>query len=152
MGPIAVERAWVKRCQPRGLDAATTTRRWFAVRAEKNLSSHLETDRNTVPDAFPSKAHGCIVCGSSPGDQDLCGGPQSCWLRDTRDGLEIDAAGTSIRMAIALGLFVATAMALNLNLSRLRDSFAWVEHTNELLRNISVSERALLEAKSGGAW
>jgi PAS domain S-box-containing protein len=52
-------------------------------------------------------------------------------------------------LAIALGLFVGAAVALNVNLSRLRDSFAWVEHTNEVLRNISASERALLEAESG---
>jgi CHASE3 domain sensor protein len=52
-------------------------------------------------------------------------------------------------VAIALGLFVGAAAALNLNLFRLRDSFAWVEHTNEVLRNISASERALLEAESG---
>ena len=52
-------------------------------------------------------------------------------------------------VAIAMGLFVGAAVALNLNLSRLKDSFAWVEHTNEVLRNISASERALLEAESG---
>jgi two-component system, LuxR family, sensor kinase FixL len=52
-------------------------------------------------------------------------------------------------VAIALGLFVGAAVALNLNLSRLKDTFAWVEHTNEVLRNISASERALLEAESG---
>jgi CHASE3 domain sensor protein len=52
-------------------------------------------------------------------------------------------------VAIAVGLFVGAAVALNLNLSRLRDSFAWVEHTNEVLRNISASETALLEAESG---
>jgi two-component system, LuxR family, sensor kinase FixL len=52
-------------------------------------------------------------------------------------------------LAIALTLFVGAAAALNLNLSRLRDSFAWVEHTNEVLRNISACERALLEAESG---
>jgi CHASE3 domain len=50
---------------------------------------------------------------------------------------------------IALGLFVGAAVALNLNLSRLRDSFAWVEHTNEVLRNVSASERALVEAELG---
>jgi len=52
-------------------------------------------------------------------------------------------------LAIALGLFIGAAVALNLNLPRLRDSFAWVEHANQVLRNISASERALLEAESG---
>jgi two-component system, LuxR family, sensor kinase FixL len=52
-------------------------------------------------------------------------------------------------VAIALGLFVGAAAALNFNLSRPSDSFAWVEHTNEVLRNVSASERALLEAESG---
>jgi CHASE3 domain sensor protein len=52
-------------------------------------------------------------------------------------------------VAIALALFVGAAVAVNLNLSRLKETFAWVEHTNEVLRNISASERALLEAESG---
>ena len=38
---------------------------------------------------------------------------------------------------------------MTFNLNRLRDSFAWVEHTNEVLRNISAVERALLQAESG---
>jgi two-component system sensor kinase FixL len=52
-------------------------------------------------------------------------------------------------LAIALGLFVVAAIALSLNLTRLRDSFAWVEHTNEVLRNVAAAQRALLEAESG---
>jgi two-component system sensor kinase FixL len=52
-------------------------------------------------------------------------------------------------LAIALGLFVVAAIALSFNLDRLRDSFASVEHTNEVLRNIASAERALLEAESG---
>jgi two-component system, LuxR family, sensor kinase FixL len=55
----------------------------------------------------------------------------------------------SVLVAIALALFVGAAVALNVNLSGLRDSFAWVEHTNEVLRGISACERALLEAESG---
>jgi len=51
-------------------------------------------------------------------------------------------------LAAAITLFVIAAFALAFNLSRLRESFGWVEHTNEVLRNISSSERALLEAES----
>ena len=38
---------------------------------------------------------------------------------------------------------------MGLNLVRLRESFAGVEHTNEVLRNVAAAERALLEAESG---
>ena len=34
-------------------------------------------------------------------------------------------------LAIALGLFVVAAFALAANLTGQRDSFGWVEHTNE---------------------
>jgi CHASE3 domain sensor protein len=50
---------------------------------------------------------------------------------------------------ISLSLLVAAAIALTLNLTRLRDSFAWVDHANEVLRQISDVERALLTAESG---
>ncbi|WP_338834285.1 CHASE3 domain-containing protein [Bradyrhizobium septentrionale] len=54
----------------------------------------------------------------------------------------------SALVATAIALFVVAAVALAFNLTRLRESFGWVEHTNEVLRNISSSERALLEAES----
>jgi two-component system sensor kinase FixL len=53
-----------------------------------------------------------------------------------------------VLLAVALGLFVIAAVALSFNLARLKASFAWVEHTNEVLRNIAATERALLEAES----
>jgi uncharacterized protein (UPF0297 family) len=52
-------------------------------------------------------------------------------------------------LAVALGLFVIAALALSFNLGRLKVSFTWVEHTNEVIRNIGAVERALLEAESG---
>ena len=55
----------------------------------------------------------------------------------------------SATLAIALGLFVVAAIAMGLNLVRLRQSFVWVEHTNEVLRNFAAVERSLLEAESG---
>ena len=51
-------------------------------------------------------------------------------------------------LAIALALFIVAVVALNANLVRLKESFSWVEHTNEVLRDISAIERALLEAES----
>ena len=54
----------------------------------------------------------------------------------------------SALVAAAIALFVIAAFALAFNLTRLRESFGWVEHTSEVLRNISSSERALLEAES----
>jgi two-component system sensor kinase FixL len=62
------------------------------------------------------------------------------------DAVEADPAGT---FAIALGLFVVAAVALGVNLARQRNSYGWVQHTNEVLRNISAVERAILEAESG---
>jgi two-component system sensor kinase FixL len=52
-------------------------------------------------------------------------------------------------LAASLGLFLITAVVLAFNLGRLRESFGWVEHTNEVLRNISLLERDVLEAESG---
>ena len=52
-------------------------------------------------------------------------------------------------LAVAVGLFVAAAIALAINLSRQRESFRWVEHTNGVLRNISALEKVVLEAESG---
>ena len=54
-----------------------------------------------------------------------------------------------VLLAIALGLFIAAAIALTYNLARLKESFVWVEHTNAVIRNISAFERALLQAESG---
>jgi len=53
-----------------------------------------------------------------------------------------------ILLGVAVALPVIAAIALGFNLLRLRESFGWVEHTNEVLRNISAVERALLEAES----
>ena len=51
-------------------------------------------------------------------------------------------------IAVALALAVLAAVALSLNLSRLTEGFTWVQHTNQVLREISAVERALLEAES----
>ena len=55
----------------------------------------------------------------------------------------------SVTLAIAVGMFVVAAVALSVNLTRQRDSFGWVEHTNEVLRTVSALERRILEAESG---
>ena len=52
-------------------------------------------------------------------------------------------------LTFALALSVIAALALALNLSRQRESFAWIEHTNDVIRTIGSLERALLEAESG---
>jgi two-component system, LuxR family, sensor kinase FixL len=36
----------------------------------------------------------------------------------------------------------------SLNLARQRDSYGWVQHTNQVLNNISAVEGAILEAES----
>jgi two-component system, LuxR family, sensor kinase FixL len=51
-------------------------------------------------------------------------------------------------LAISVALIAFAAIALGFNIVRLRESFTWVEHTNEVLRNIASAERALLEAES----
>ena len=52
-------------------------------------------------------------------------------------------------LAVALALTVIAALALGFNLGRMRESFAWVKHTNEVIRTIGSLERALLEGESG---
>ena len=55
----------------------------------------------------------------------------------------------SVTLAIAVGMFVVAAVALSVNLTRQRDSFGWVEHTNGVLRTVSALERRILEAELG---
>ena len=52
-------------------------------------------------------------------------------------------------LAFALVLFAIAGIFLGVNLARLRQSFAFVEHTNEVLRNLNAAERQLLTAESG---
>ena len=52
-------------------------------------------------------------------------------------------------LGISLSLHAAAAIALTVNLTRLRESFTWVQHTNEVMRQLSDVERALLTAESG---
>jgi two-component system, LuxR family, sensor kinase FixL len=52
-------------------------------------------------------------------------------------------------LAAALVLLLVAATALTLSLARVRETFSWVEHTNEVLHNISAVERSLVEAESG---
>jgi len=52
-------------------------------------------------------------------------------------------------LAAAIALFTVAAVALAFNLARLNSSLGFVEHTNEVLRNISAAERVILGAESG---
>jgi two-component system, LuxR family, sensor kinase FixL len=65
----------------------------------------------------------------------------------TRWGLALPG-GVPALLVAALALFVAAAVALSVNLARLREGFSWVEHTNEVVRTISATERSLREAES----
>lgn len=49
-------------------------------------------------------------------------------------------------MPVALALAVLAALALSLNLSRLKEGFSWVQHTNE----VSDPERQVLDAVVAG--
>ena len=69
-------------------------------------------------------------------------------IASTRWGL-MRPGPVSGTLAVAVGLFVAAAVALAVNFSRQSESFGWVEHTNEVLRNISALEKGVLEAESG---
>ena len=51
--------------------------------------------------------------------------------------------------AIALGMFVVTAIALSVNLARQRESLGWVQHTDQVLRNAAAIETRILQAESG---
>lgn len=51
-------------------------------------------------------------------------------------------------IVVAFALAIVLATVLSLNLMRMRESFAWVNRTNEVLRELSAAERRLLEAES----
>lgn len=51
-------------------------------------------------------------------------------------------------LGVTLLLFIVIAVALILNLVRLRDSFSWVQHTNDVLLSIAGIQRAVLEAET----
>ncbi|MBB1093673.1 CHASE3 domain-containing protein [Rhodopseudomonas palustris] len=51
-------------------------------------------------------------------------------------------------LGATLLLFIVIAGALFLNLMRLRDSFSWVQHTNDVLLSISGIQQAVLEAET----
>jgi CHASE3 domain sensor protein len=75
---------------------------------------------------------------------------RTCIRNDLADAVEGDPGGGGVRyICIALGFFVFAAVALGVNLVQQRDSYGWVQHTNEVLRNISAVEKAILEAESG---
>src|SRR5665647_1162525 len=51
-------------------------------------------------------------------------------------------------VVLAAALAVLAAFPLSLNMSRFRENLAWVGHTNQVLRELSAIERAVLEAES----
>ena len=50
-------------------------------------------------------------------------------------------------LVVAVGMFIAAAIALAVNLNRQRESFEWVDHTNDVLRYTSALEKEVLEAE-----
>lgn len=69
-------------------------------------------------------------------------------MRRPASAVSIPSRLVAVLLAAAIGLFIVAAVALAFNLIRLKDNYSFVQHTNEVLRNISSSERALLEAES----
>jgi two-component system, LuxR family, sensor kinase FixL len=55
------------------------------------------------------------------------------------------AAGAA---ALAVALVLLSVFALNLNLGRLKDSFGWVEHTDEVLLQLTRIEATLIDGES----
>ncbi len=51
-------------------------------------------------------------------------------------------------LAFALVLFAIAGIFLGVNLAKLRQSFGYVQHTNEVLRDLNAAERQLLTAES----
>ena len=99
------------------------------------------SDKIRLSSAFGYEAHESFTVASV---QKIAAGAN--WLAGWKRGLSGRVPGL---LAVALGLSIIAAAALSLNLTRLRESFAWVEHTNDTLRNSAAAERALLEAESG---
>lgn len=53
-----------------------------------------------------------------------------------------------ILISLAAVLTVLAGFPLSLNMSRFRENLSWVNHTNEVLHQLSATERALLQAES----
>jgi CHASE3 domain sensor protein len=51
-------------------------------------------------------------------------------------------------VVVALSLFLAAIFFLNLNLVRLKESFGWVQHTDEVLLQLAAIEATVIEAES----
>jgi two-component system sensor kinase FixL len=74
---------------------------------------------------------------------------ESTFVAAWRTGRKLILSGrASAILAVALLMLVVGALALGINLTRLRDSFGWVEHTNLVLRSVSAIEKGILEAQS----
>ena len=56
------------------------------------------------------------------------------------------AAGAA---ALAVALVLLSVFALDLNLNRLKDSFGWVEHTDQVLLQLATIEATVIDAESG---
>jgi two-component system, LuxR family, sensor kinase FixL len=56
------------------------------------------------------------------------------------------AAGAA---ALAVALVLLSVFALNLNLGRLKESFGWVEHTDQVLLQITSIEATVIDGESG---
>ena len=53
-----------------------------------------------------------------------------------------------ILISLAAVLTALAGFPLSLNMSRFRENLSWVGHTNEVLHQLSATERALLQAES----
>ena len=74
-------------------------------------------------------------------------GPQSRAASRRRPRLAaFSAAGVA---ALAVALVLLSVFALDLNLRRLRDSFGWVEHTDQVLLGLTSIEATVIDAESG---
>ena len=69
--------------------------------------------------------------------------------RQLRQRRRFSVFSAACAAALAVALVLLSVFALDLNLGRLKDSFGWVEHTNEVLRQIAIIDGTVLAGESG---
>jgi two-component system, LuxR family, sensor kinase FixL len=65
-----------------------------------------------------------------------------------RRWLPLESLSSVAAVIVALSLFLAAVFFLNLNLARLKESFGWVQHTDDVLLQLAAIEATLIEAES----
>jgi two-component system, LuxR family, sensor kinase FixL len=96
----------------------------------------------------PHIAHPHIARPSVDGDPALPLAPMSLPGQVRRRAPRREHLASTSAIATAFLLVFVAALALNMNLHRMRDSFAWVDHTDHVLLSASILQNELVETSA----